>query len=191
MEPNFFNNSGLMLLCKDGSAVRAIDVLKDPEYVLIFFSAHWCPPCRAFTPLLKSFYEAHHAKKKFEVVFMSLDRSEEEMMRYFCESHGDYYCLPYADARSMARVWGDTYNIKTIPALLVFENANPRKLIARCGREMVTQDPFGKFFPWPDAAPQQQAASFVLDYTRKAAIVLGILVLLYSLSRRSSWGTLS
>ncbi|CAG9579371.1 tryparedoxin-like protein [Leishmania major strain Friedlin] len=185
MEPNFFNNSGLMLLCKDGSAVRAIDVLKDAEYVLMYFSAHWCPPCRTFTPMLKSFYETHHAKKKFEVVFMSSDRSEEEMMSYFRESHGDYYCLPYADARSMARVWGDTYKFKTIPTLLVFENANPRKLIARCGREMVIKDPLGNLFPWPDADAQQPAESFIFDYTRKAAIVLGISVLLYSLISRS------
>jgi thiol-disulfide isomerase/thioredoxin len=27
------------------------------ELVLYYFSAHWCPPCRQFTPLLKDFYE--------------------------------------------------------------------------------------------------------------------------------------
>ncbi|CAJ1010993.1 putative Redoxin/AhpC/TSA family/Thioredoxin/Thioredoxin-like [Leishmania naiffi] len=186
MEPNFFNNSGLMLLCKDGSAVRAIDVLKDSEYVLIYFSAHWCPPCRAFTPLLKKFYETHHAKKKFEVVFMSMDRSEREMMNYFRESHGDYYCLPYEDAKSMTRVWGDSYKFKSIPTLLVFENANPRRLIARCGRNMVTQDPSAEAFPWPDADEMQPTGLPIFEYACKVVILVGILSLLYSLMSRSS-----
>ncbi|GET91201.1 tryparedoxin, putative [Leishmania tarentolae] len=181
MEPNFFNNSKLMLLCKDGSAVRAIDILKDAEYVLMYFSAHWCPPCRSFTPLLKDFYEKHHDKKKFEVVFMSFDESEGEMMRYFRESHGPYYCLPYADAKSMTRVWRDTYNVKTIPALLVFENSNPRKLIARCGRDMVINDPSADGFPWPDADAQRPAESFTLEYISKAVILLCILFFFYSL----------
>ncbi|KAG5471414.1 hypothetical protein LSCM1_01500 [Leishmania martiniquensis] len=186
MEPNFFNNSELTLLCKDGSAVRAMDVLKDAEYVLIYFSAHWCPPCRAFTPLLKKFYEDHHTKKKFEVVFMSMDQSEEEMMQYFRASHGDYYCMPYADAKSMARVWGNAYKFETIPTLLVFENANPRKLIARCGRDMIVQDPSAEAFPWPDADAMLPAEPRTSSYTLTVSIVLGIVFLLYALiSRRS------
>ncbi|KAG5471748.1 hypothetical protein LSCM4_03301 [Leishmania orientalis] len=186
MEPNFFNNSEIMLLCKDASAVRAIDILKDVEYVLVYFSAHWCPPCRAFTPLLKKFYEAHHVKKKFEVVFMSMDKSEKEMMSYFGESHGDYYCLPYADAKSMVRVWGHTYRFETIPTLLVFENANPRKLIARCGRDMVVQDPSAEEFPWHEADAMHPPASRTANHALKISIALGILFLLYALISRSA-----
>ena len=40
--------------------------------VAVYFSAHWCPPCRQYTPMLASFYaQAAKANIKFEVVFVS------------------------------------------------------------------------------------------------------------------------
>ena len=73
-----------------------------------YFSAHWCPPCRGFTPKLAEWYKkdpAHvlHAAtaptcifhwcsvcqdlqgKGLEIVFVSADRSEEEFKEYFAE----------------------------------------------------------------------------------------------------------
>ncbi len=45
------------LLRKGGETSPGKEVLKDKKVVVIYFSAHWCPPCRAFTPILKDFYE--------------------------------------------------------------------------------------------------------------------------------------
>lgn len=54
------------------------------KVIAVYFSAHWCPPCRAFTPNLASVYQqAKAAGKKFEVVFCSGDHSEEEFHSYF------------------------------------------------------------------------------------------------------------
>ena len=48
---------GATLKKADGSSHQAEAALQGKSVVLIYFSAHWCPPCRAFTPVLKDFYE--------------------------------------------------------------------------------------------------------------------------------------
>jgi nucleoredoxin len=45
------------LLRFDGTKVKAKDALSSKKLVAFYFSAHWCPPCRGFTPVLKKFYE--------------------------------------------------------------------------------------------------------------------------------------
>lgn len=47
---------GRKLLTKSGKVIGADDVLRDKKLILFYFSAHWCPPCRAFTPILCEFY---------------------------------------------------------------------------------------------------------------------------------------
>ena len=41
----------------DLSQVNATEALAGKQLVCFYFSAHWCPPCRQFTPILKDFYE--------------------------------------------------------------------------------------------------------------------------------------
>jgi len=56
--------------------------LKPSAYYLIYFSAHWCPPCRQFTPELVSFYKNMKKGDNFNVIFVSGDASQEEMQNY-------------------------------------------------------------------------------------------------------------
>jgi nucleoredoxin len=49
--------NGKTLKKADGSNVQADAALAGKAVVCLYFSAHWCPPCRAFTPVLKDFYE--------------------------------------------------------------------------------------------------------------------------------------
>ena len=48
---------GQNLVKADGSSQSADSALKGKDVILFYFSAHWCPPCRGFTPILKDFYE--------------------------------------------------------------------------------------------------------------------------------------
>ena len=63
------------LVTKAGS-VKTKDALEG-KIVGIYFSAHWCPPCRGFTPVLKDAYEdLKEQDKNFEIVFVSSDRDQ-------------------------------------------------------------------------------------------------------------------
>ena len=59
----------------------------------LYFSAHWCPPCRGFTPKLVEFRDSN--KKDFEVVFVSSDRSSKAHMEYMSGSKMKWYTMPH------------------------------------------------------------------------------------------------
>ena len=59
-----------------------------------------CPPCRAFTPELIYTYEKLKSEgKKFEVVFVSSDRSEDWYQQY--ASTMPWPSVPYTDVTRM------------------------------------------------------------------------------------------
>ena len=60
---------------------------KSPKYTALYFSAHWCPPCRAFTPKLVEWYKDFKAKHAdFELVFVSRDKDEAAQLEYMKET---------------------------------------------------------------------------------------------------------
>merc|ERR1712154_436168 len=82
------------LIKADGSKVLGSEALAEKSIVCLYFSAHWCPPCRGFTPVLKDFYE--EAKEQgVEIIFVSSDEDSNAMMSYMKESHGDWYALEH------------------------------------------------------------------------------------------------
>ena len=50
----------------------------------LFFSAHWCRPCRNFTPNLVQIYTAlRNTGKNIEIIFISLDRDDASFWDHF------------------------------------------------------------------------------------------------------------
>ncbi|KAF4670995.1 hypothetical protein FOZ61_006813 [Perkinsus olseni] len=94
--------AGKTLLTQDGSEVKADDVLSSKEKIALYFSAHWCPPCRKFTPILKEFYEdvKEEDEDKLEIIFISSDKSEEEQVEYHKEEQGEWLRVPYGDVET-------------------------------------------------------------------------------------------
>jgi len=73
-ENNVLNHSGDNVNASSAFAGKTVG---------LYFSAHWCPPCRGFTPELAKFYKKHHESKNFEVVFISSDRDEQAFKEYY------------------------------------------------------------------------------------------------------------
>ncbi|KAH9627195.1 hypothetical protein KSS87_020741 [Heliosperma pusillum] len=66
--------------------------------ILLYFSAHWCPPCRTFLPKLIEAYQQIKAKDDaFEIIFISSDKhynSFEEFLELM-----PWLALPFGDER--------------------------------------------------------------------------------------------
>ncbi|HEX5790100.1 MAG TPA: thioredoxin-like domain-containing protein [Luteolibacter sp.] len=51
------------------------------KYYLFYYTASWCPPCRAFTPALVEWYEKNK-NDNFELILITCDRAEDKMLGY-------------------------------------------------------------------------------------------------------------
>lgn len=83
---------GNFLINTKEEAVIANEIFRDSEYVGLYFSASWCPPCQAFLPRLKGMYEkaSESRQVKLEIIFVPSDSDNQRMTRFFLENHGTW-----------------------------------------------------------------------------------------------------
>lgn len=119
----FRHGSSYTLTRQDGLSVSLPLALRTKRYVILFIAGQWWAPCRGVTAQLKRFYSTHHDTHNFEVIFLSTDKSEGNMLDFFHDAHGDWLCLKYGDARNLeAELAGESaLHPKQVPACLVFE----------------------------------------------------------------------
>jgi len=113
----------------------------------IYFSAHWCPPCRGFTPqLCKLYKECKDKGLPFEIVFSTADRDEESFKNYFEEmasNGGDWLAIPYADNKRRDAL-DSLFEVQGIPTFVIVDENG--QIINKNARGAVT-DGVDKF-PW-------------------------------------------
>ncbi|XP_076307185.1 nucleoredoxin-like protein 2 [Tachypleus tridentatus] len=125
---------GETLVKKDKSEANISEALTDKEVIGFYFSAHWCPPCRGFTPILADFYnELKDKGASFEIIFVSSDRSPDDMFQYMKESHGDWLALSHGS--EVASKLKKKYGVQGIPTLVVVKKDGI--LITKDGRNDV------------------------------------------------------
>jgi nucleoredoxin len=108
------------------------------RYVLLYFSAHWCPPCRGFTPKLSAFYQEVTASgSQVEVIFVSFDRSKADFDSYWGS-------MPFAtidyDNQALRESLGSKYGVRGIPALILL-NANGDAVKSDCRADVESSGP--------------------------------------------------
>ncbi|XP_021742650.1 probable nucleoredoxin 1 [Chenopodium quinoa] len=66
--------------------------------ILLYFAAHWCPPCRAFLPKLVEAYQQIKAiDNNFEVIFISSDKDLTSFEEFFTAM--PWLAIPFGDKR--------------------------------------------------------------------------------------------
>lgn len=133
--------AGRRVLRNDGETV-AIDELEG-KVLAIYFSAHWCPPCKTFTPqLVKTYNKLQEAGKPFEIIFASSDRDMKSFQEYFSEM--PWLAIPQGDSRKEAL--SKKFGCSGIPMLVIVDADG--NTITTNGRGAVGSDPDGANFPW-------------------------------------------
>jgi len=135
---------GNTLLGKDGKEVQ-VSSLADKEAIGVYFSAHWCPPCRGFTPKLVEYYKKMKAAgKNFEIVFVSSDRDEKSFEDYYAEM--PWLALKFSDRKRKGKL-SKKFGVNGIPSFQIVNPATGKVTNAE-GRAIVSSDPEGNDFPW-------------------------------------------
>ena len=104
----------------DGKRVGKREIAGNPDYYAFYFSAHWCPPCRSFTPKLVDFYNSNDAAgKKFEIIFVSSDTNEDKMEDYIKEDKMPWPAIKFRYARKIKEI--SKYAGSGIPCLVLVD----------------------------------------------------------------------
>jgi len=126
-ETTFFNNlfGPSLLFHPNSNETITLDTetaLSNSRLVALYFSAHWCPPCRRFTPMLIEMYQ--HLKEDsilpthgLEIVFVSSDRDEQSFGHYY--NSMPWLAVPFNTLQPMIK---GRFGVNGIPALVVLDS---------------------------------------------------------------------
>ncbi|XP_045602041.1 nucleoredoxin [Procambarus clarkii] len=159
--PSLIKNIGEKVLGHNG-LVDLNDVCGPDRVIGLYFSAHWCPPCRAFTPQLVAFYKhlKENTKHQLEVILVSSDTEETTFQDYFSDM--PWLALPFTETKRKVRL-SRQYRVSGIPSLVLLDSRSGR-LLTKAGREMVSSDPEALTFPWrPRPIAELLAATKLVD----------------------------
>jgi nucleoredoxin len=137
------------LLTGKGDMKPATAALAGKKLIGIYYSAHWCGPCRAFTPKLVQFYNQCKEKKlPFELVFVSFDNSSEAMREYMKDAKMPWLAVPYAD-REGIKALGTLFAVRAIPTLIIVDDKG--NVVSSSGREEVASMNVKAYEKWQKA----------------------------------------
>ena len=142
--PGFWDALGDEFLSgTDGDTVDLETLKSDNQYIGLYFSAHWCPPCRGFTPELIEAYKASYKAKGLEVIFVSSDRDQASFLSYYGTM--PWLAIPNGDKRK--GLLSKRFGVQGIPSFVLVD-AKTGETITTKARGNVSADPTGADFPW-------------------------------------------
>ncbi|CAN6236189.1 unnamed protein product [Urochloa humidicola] len=108
------------LLSNGGKEVHLSSI--EGKTTCLFFSAHWCRPCKNFTPKLVQIYTMlQNTGKNIEIIFISLDHDETSFLDHF--KNMPWLALPFNTI--LRQKLCNHFGIEHIPALIPLSVTSP------------------------------------------------------------------
>src|SRR5260370_1870505 len=112
---------GNLIRLQNGNLVSCYDHELTPKQIYgLYFSAHWCGPCRKFTPQLVAYYnQIARDHPEFEIIFVSADKSADGMATYMRESGMPWPAIEYGKLANVPAL--QKYAGRGIPDLVIVD----------------------------------------------------------------------
>ena len=112
---------GNLVRCQNGLLTSYYDEeLNRKKIYGLYFSAHWCPPCRKFTPQLVEYYnKIAREHPEFEIIFISADKTADAMAGYMRDTGMPWPAIDYAKVPTMGAL--NKYAGSGIPDLVIID----------------------------------------------------------------------
>jgi nucleoredoxin len=134
------------------------DAFGNKKLIALYFSAHWCGPCRKFTPQLVDYYNRVAPQHpEFEIVFVSSDKSAEAMQNYMREAKMPWPAIDFQKIEGKTAI--KKYAGPGIPCLVLVDPA---------GR-VVSDSYEGEKYVGPGKVMSDLDAILAADATKKVA----------------------
>merc|ERR1712032_1347820 len=99
------------------------------DVIAVYFSAHWCPPCRGFTPVAAQKYNEAKSEGTWEVVFVSSDRDAASFNEYYGEQ--PWVALPFKDNVKKEEL-STKFGVNGIPCMILLNGTTGEVINSNC-----------------------------------------------------------
>lgn len=121
------------LQTKSGEIVPTTTALANKKIIGLYYSGHYCPPCRTLTPVFSDVYEKIKATNDdFEIVFVSSDKEVAKFNEYYGEM--PWLALPYVKRERYLKLRED-FGVMYVPTIIFFNDKG--EVIEWEGRELI------------------------------------------------------
>ncbi|CAF0986750.1 unnamed protein product [Adineta steineri] len=128
------------------------------KFIGLYFSAHWCPPCRNFTPVLVEFYKKYAEEKKFEIIFISSDNDDESFNEYYNDM--PWLKLDFKE-RQIKEELDTKFEVDGIPSLILLDGNTGNVLCNDARQQIQFDDKQGNHFPWNNPQTKKSSRSCI------------------------------